>query len=119
MRSTLHLKASNDEIEAVFNTLDTDGGGSLDISELKTAMQRLWDAAGYSEATREQLRTRAALLHQHAQKLAVAAGAMEAAETEEQRVRHLRRPVEARLGDAILALTGGGVPAEVCAKCVC
>eukprot|EP00966_Prymnesium_polylepis_P216345 5008352-Prymnesium_polylepis.1 len=50
----LGLKAEDDEIDALFARMDDDGGGSLDLVELRTALQKLQDEASVAaeEATK-------------------------------------------------------------------
>lgn len=56
MRNSLAVKADNKEVDAWFETMDTDGGGSLDLSELKAALKRIADAAAGAEAEAAGLR---------------------------------------------------------------
>jgi Ca2+-binding EF-hand superfamily protein len=47
--TALGVVASNEAIDALFDELDDDGGGSLDPGELKTGLKTLLDAAKSNE----------------------------------------------------------------------
>ena len=49
----LNINAEADEIDALFDTLDTDGGGSLNTSEVKKALRKIQDA---SNSKKDQVR---------------------------------------------------------------
>ena len=43
------VEAPAEEIDALFRSLDDDGGGSLDLNELKPTLKRLVDAAAAAD----------------------------------------------------------------------
>ena len=49
VRGNLGIKAENCEIDAFFNSMDADKGGSLDLAELKVALKSVLDAASRAE----------------------------------------------------------------------
>ena len=59
VRTSLHMIAANVEIDAFFDSVDDDGGGSLDFEELKIAMRKLYKAAGAADAEANALRDKA------------------------------------------------------------
>lgn len=92
----------------VFDAIDADGGGTLDLKELQAGLQRLVDAADRGRQAQQGARHEVGRARQHAQRYFAAATSMEAVEREEERLRALRRPVDARLGELIGVQTKGG-----------
>ena len=56
VRNDLKIHAENKEIDQIFDELDTDGGGTLDLKELTKAMSRFKSAA--EEAAEQEVRLR-------------------------------------------------------------
>ena len=108
MRSELNIKAENNEIDAFFMTMDSDGSGSLDLEEMKLALIKLLhlsiSAVGEAAALRakaQQLREKAAFVKQ----VAEAMRAYEQAELRlaEARSKGLGKTVEAKIGEKIVS----------------
>jgi hypothetical protein len=108
MRSELNIKAENNEIDAFFMTMDSDGSGSLDLDEMKLALVKLLhlsiSAVGEAAALRakaQQLREKAAFVKQ----VAEAMRAYEQAELRlaESRSKGLGKTVEAKIGEKIVS----------------
>jgi len=81
----LGLKADNKDIDILFDTIDTDGGGSLDLPELKDALKEMQEKeaeAMMEEArvasVRERLKQKLAMLEQTLTATAEAEEALEA-----------------------------------------
>ena len=104
VRNSLGLKAKNEEIDAFFVTLDADGGGSLDLAELKMALKKIRAAAAAADAEADKIRSDAQALVTNAADLVVVAEATEACEADEARLAQLQdiRTVESRLGAKIV-----------------
>ena len=100
VRNKLDIKADNKEIDALFNSLDTDGGGQLDLSEIKPALQALQDAAAGADQEAAQLRSEAERLQARAAEMLEVAQATEILEKEELRLEELRNAtsIEAKIG---------------------
>ena len=93
-------KPDSKQVDALFEALDEDHGGSLEVSELKSALKKLQDAASKSGEQAVGIREQAAFFRGRA---AVAKEAVDATAISEQVVRDLgalksNRSVEARLG---------------------
>ena len=105
VRGSLGIKANNHEIDKFFNSMDEDGGGSLDLGELKPALKYLLDAAQGAEDEAARLRAVALELRDKAAQTEAAALATEAAEREEaelERLKHELGPPDVQLGNLIL-----------------
>lgn len=87
VRNSLKLTAENAEIDGFFNRVDADGGGSLDLAELKPALKMLKDAATKAEAEASAMREQGALLRQKAEAVREVARATKAVEEASARVR--------------------------------
>ena len=105
VRNSLGLKAKNEEIDAFFVTLDADGGGSLDLAELKMALKKIRAEAAAADAEVDQIRSDAQALVTNAADVVAVAEATEACEADEARLAQLQdmRTVESRLGAKIVA----------------
>ena len=64
----LGLEASNPEIDGLFKSLDEDGGGTLDMPEIKHALQTLHDAAAAGDREIKQLMKQRATVLKAAEK---------------------------------------------------
>jgi len=105
VRNNLHLKADNQEIDAFFNTMDGDGGGSLDLNELKVVFKKLSDTALRAGDETAAIRARADLLQAKVDTLSEVAEATETAEAAYAKVQYLLRekPVDEALGERLVA----------------
>ena len=105
VRGSLGIKANNHEIDKFFNSMDEDGGGSLDLGELKPALKFLLDAAQGAEDEAARLRAAALELRDKATQTEAAAQATLCAEREEAelyRLKHELGPPDVQLGNIIL-----------------
>jgi len=104
MRTSLHLKADSKEIDSLFDSLDVDGGGTLDLKEIRVALQKLIDAARSAALEDEAMRSRGELANQRAVDILRALHATMAFESEEARLQQLKdKPgVDHQLGEAFL-----------------
>ena len=100
----LGLKATNQEIDQLFDDFDSDGGGTLDLKELRPCLKALVDAATAAEAEAEALKGMAALSLTRSEELADAAAAMQEVEAEEGRLHEvsLTLPIGVRLMGALM-----------------
>ena len=92
--------ANNSEVDAMFESLDADKGGTLDVPELKAAFQKCKDEATERSKGSTKAREKAERLRKHAATTAKAIEATELAEQAEAELRErIEHPdVEARLG---------------------
>ena len=105
VRGSLGIKANNVEIDKFFNSMDEDGGGSLDLAELKPALKFLLDAAQGAEDDAARFRQQAAELREKAAQTEAAAQVTEAAESEEAELEKLKNtlgPPDVQLGNLII-----------------
>ena len=116
VRGSLKLHATNGEIDALFDTLDADHGGTLDLQELKPALMHLQSAAAEAEAEKGELATLEAEHRKVSSDALEAATAMDAIEIEEQKLASLRStegaPVEIRLATSECATWHLRVPQD-------
>ena len=102
MRGSLKVRATNGEIDALFNEFDADGGGTIDLTELKPALRALRDAAADAEAERASASVRGADMRKLAEETLAAAAAMNAIEEQERQLTELGSwqgaPLAVRLG---------------------
>ena len=89
--SALGVLASDDAIDAVFDQLDDDGGGSLDSNELKVGLKTLMDAAKSNATNTAALEKQAITLRKAAAAQIASVGKQERARAE-----RLRQEGEAR-----------------------
>ena len=90
VRTSLGMVADNKEIDAFFDSVDDDQGGSLDFEELRAAMKKLYKAAGAAEAEAATLSAKANECRAFAKKLEEAHETTVAADTEEQKLEKLK-----------------------------
>lgn len=106
VRTSLHMIATNVEIDAFFDSVDDDGGGSLDFEELKIAMRKLYKAAGAADAEAAGLREKAEECRRLAAQLQEAHDATASADQEEQRLEEMKKrnstDVAPQLGNLIV-----------------
>jgi len=105
VRGSLGIKANNSEIDAFFNSMDDDKGGSLDLSELRPALKFLLEAAHGAEAEAVALLELATELRAKAAQTEEAARATEIAEKEEAdraQMKGENGPPDVQLGQLIM-----------------
>ena len=59
VRNNLCMKADNKEIDAFFSQMDKDGGGALDLSEIRPALKALKDASTNADKEIDEIRAQA------------------------------------------------------------
>jgi len=93
------------EVDALFGELDRDCSGSLDVAELKVAMQAMMAEAKAMESSLASARERMEQLEQRVAQAASVVGTTRAAEATEARLAELRQneSVNARLGARLVA----------------
>lgn len=106
-----HVRSVVDEpdvvaIDAMFSRLDEDGGGTLDVAELTTAMKALQDAALQNEIDNEMREQRRAKLLMRAEKASFVASETAAAEAADRKLAqiHMRKPIAMRVGELLFGL---------------
>jgi len=103
-KKSLGLVADNKEIDAFFSLMDADGGGSLELSELKPALKKLQDRSAKADQDAANLKASAASLRERAAGVIKLAETTEEVEAEEKRlssaVADMR--VDAKIGALIL-----------------
>ena len=104
IRASLHLKAEAKEIEKLFDSLDVDGGGTLDLKEVSSALRQLLDAARLASVEDGDVRTKGEKASKRASEVLAALHATAAVEREEAKYEELKaKPaVDALLGDALM-----------------
>ena len=102
----LGLKAEDAEIDALFARMDDDGSGSMDLGELRTALQKLQDEAEKAADVTGKVATVATRLRKKATFSEHACGLMREFDVAEQELQQLRdtQPLHFKLGDAIEGL---------------
>jgi hypothetical protein len=100
---SLGIKAEDDDIDALFARMDEDASGSMDLSELRAALQRLQDEASVAAEATAKATALASRLRGNADFSQRACKLMRASEEAEEELRRLRssQPLHFRLGDAI------------------
>ena len=103
MRNTIDWPQVKD-IDALFSSVDTDGGGSLDIPELTQAMQALRDEAKLAEERYSTIRARMVFLQSRIDATLEAADATAEAEQADRQLEELRsnKSAAARMGAELL-----------------
>lgn len=89
MRNSLKLKAENKECDTFFNSMDSDGGGSLDLAELKGVLKAVYKVAEGADAEAAGLREKAAGLRAKAERVREVATATSTLEAAEARIKQL------------------------------
>ena len=105
VRNSLGIKADNKEIDILFSKLDEDGGGSLDLAEVKTALKALKDAASTAEGEAEAMRDKATARRAQAAVVVAAAEAAALVEAADVAIIELQNnpTVASRLGAILVA----------------
>jgi len=103
VRNSLGIKAENKEIDAWFTKVDADGGGSLDLSELKSSFKKLKDMLLAGKAEMAALRKEAEAVRTQVELVDEVARATEEYEVSSSLLTQLveRPTVEARLSTAM------------------
>ena len=96
---SLGVKASNAEIDMLFDEFDADGGGSLTLSELRPCLRALQNAALATNAEKAALMEMSAACRTRVEELNAAAAEMRTVEAEEERIAALEHtfPLTVRL----------------------
>ena len=89
VRNSLKLKAENKECDTFFNSMDSDGGGSLDLAELKGVLKAVYKVAEGADAEAAGLREKAAGLRAKAERVREVATATSTLEAAEARIKQL------------------------------
>jgi len=105
VRNDLGMKSDNKEIDAFFQKMDSDGGGSLDFAELKPALKTLKEASAIADKEANDLCAEAQGLRDKADVVMACAKSIELVELAEASLISLQTQptVEAQLGAAIVA----------------
>ena len=100
----LGVKTNNQEMDAYFNSLDTDGGGSLDLIEIKKAVKALRNQGLKANMVAEAARKRASQIRERADLVKQAAEATALAERQEKTLEELiaGAPLDQRLGQLLI-----------------
>ena len=114
IRMSFKLKAEGSEIERLFDSLDVDGGGSLDLKEVKSALQNLLVHAESAAKEDETMRVDGEAAAKRATELLTAYHATVAVEREEKRLSEFKDSpsADALLGDALLQKINAGEKIE-------
>ena len=101
---SLGMMAQNKDIDAFFATMDSDGGGSLQLTELKPALKKLQEQSQNADATAAKMRQNAEALLQKAVEIKQLAAETKAVEDEEAKLRDMQegQSAESKLGAVIL-----------------
>jgi Ca2+-binding EF-hand superfamily protein len=104
VRGSLSMKADGKEIDAFFASMDVDGGGSLDLSELQPMLKKLQQGAANADQEAADQRREAVALRAKAASVREVAAATSAHEQADARLRQLQQVenVGAKLGAMIV-----------------
>jgi hypothetical protein len=118
VRSSFQIKADNSSIEALFDSLDSDGGGTLDLQEIKNALQKLAEAADAATKEDEVERQKGLAAGAIAKALlpAIQATAAFVRTEEELAVHQAKEPMDAALGEALGAKIRKGTTLDLVIK---
>ena len=97
--------SSAKEVDALFQRLDDDGGGTLDLAELKSAMRRFRDASDRVVHETEQIHREAAQMRERAAQISKVLEATRASEQADMRLEQLRsrKSAGAKLGTILVS----------------
>ena len=97
---SLKVKAENKDIDAFFSKMDQDGGGSLELHEMKPALKTLQSRTAAADAQAKDLRNKAEAKQQKIEEIRAAAAAAEAVDMADSEAPELN--MAERLGSALL-----------------
>ena len=123
VRNNLGIAARNAEIDALFAEMDADGGGTLDLSELRIAIRGMHEAYRRAVAEEEACLKRASTCERMADRMASVIKATERAESKAETLQRYTThpPLMARIGRTVrahLAKVKGSTVADVVRKWV-
>ena len=108
VRNNFKIKATNTEIDDLFNSIDIDRSGNIDFKEWCEACNNLLEAAESAREEEEAMHERAAQTRKRAEAYREAAKVMQMVEEEEKRVNAVLNPTGAASGPGGSAEGGGG-----------
>ena len=104
LRASLGIKASNEELDRVFSSVDGDKSGSVDLSELRQLLRNMRAEAELAGTESQKLRSRAASLRSKAAKAREVAELTRAYEEMDLKLKLAREsvPLASRLGEMLV-----------------
>ena len=105
VRNTLSISATNSEIDDLFREMDTDGGGTLDLAELRSAIKIMNDVFRRAEAEEAACLKRIDSCEHMARNLDLVIAVTEDSEAAEKELQHSATypPLMARVGQTLRA----------------